>query len=63
MKAGDLVRMKPEMWWRLQSRKDFSPKLGVIYSVAGKGIKVYMPDNQIKLGLADHYEIVQTSKK
>jgi hypothetical protein len=59
MKIGDLVRMKHEMWWKVRSRaKDYTDQIGIVYSSRGKGIKVAMPDNSIKLGLVDNWEVV-----
>jgi len=56
MKVGDLVKMKPEMWWK--NRKKFTKDIGIIYGIAGQGIKVLMPDNSIKLGLLDYWKVV-----
>ena len=64
MKPGDLVKMKYEMWWKVRNmgnpaRGSYTDQCGIVYSVAGKGIKVLMPDGKIKIGLIDHYDIVQ----
>ncbi len=64
MKPGDLVKMKYEMWWKVRNmgnpaRHSYTDQCGIVYSVAGKGIKVLMPDGKIKIGLIDHYDIVQ----
>ena len=59
MKIGDLVKMKYKMWWKVTNRtKDYTSQIGIVYSRRGKGIKVAMPDNSIKLGLEDNWEIV-----
>ena len=58
MKVGDLVKMKYEMWWKLQSRKNYTHDIGIIYEIHGKGVKVLMPDGTIKLGLVDHYDVI-----
>jgi hypothetical protein len=59
MKVGDLVKMKYEMWWKVRDRKlDFVDDCGIVYGIAGKGIKVLMPDSTIKLGLVDHWEVI-----
>ncbi len=36
-------------------------QVGLVYSTHARGIKVLMPDSTIKLGLVDHWEIVQES--
>ena len=59
MKVGDLVKMKYSSWWEVRSRaKDYTELCGIVYGIAGKGLKVLMPDNTIKLGLIDHWEVV-----
>ncbi len=59
MQIGDLVKMKYEMWWKVRNRKkDYTDECGIVYNIAGKGLKVLMPDNSIKLGLIDHWEVV-----
>ena len=64
MKVGDLVKMKYEGWWNPNlRRKDYTSAYGVIYGIAGRGLKVLMPDNTIKLGLTDHWEIVNEDNK
>ena len=65
MKVGDLVKMKYEMWWKIRNyhgksrSKDYTAQCGIVYGVAGNGIKILMPDNTIKTGLADHWEKVK----
>ena len=61
MKVGDLVRMKYEMWWKLRGCtgiKGYTGAPGIVYGIAGRGVKVLMPDNNIKLGLAEEWEII-----
>lgn len=61
MKVGDLVKMKHEMWWNPNlRRKDYTDTCGVIYGIAGRGLKVLMPDSTVKIGIIDHWEIVQS---
>ena len=67
MKVGDLVRMKYEMWWKIRTsnptlnpHRAYTDQPGIVYSVAGKGIKVLMPNGKMKVGLIDHYEIIQS---
>ena len=68
MKIGDLVKMKYEMWWKIRnlgnpgsSRKDYTDHLGIVYSIHAKGIKVLMPDGNIKVSLVDYWEVVNES--
>ena len=61
MKVGDLVRMKNETWavtTAKRARPDHVEDLGLIYSMAGKGLKVLMPDGSIKVGLVYHWDVV-----
>lgn len=59
MKVGDLVRMKFDSWWRVRSRtRDYTHYTGIVYGIAGQGVKVFMPDGKIKVGLIDHWEIL-----
>jgi len=59
LQIGDLVKMKYEMWWKVRNRKkDYTDECGIVYNIAGKGLKVLMSDNSIKLGLIDHWEVV-----
>ena len=65
MKVGDLVRMKYEMWWKIRTsnpalnpRRAYTDQPGIVYGIAGKGLKVLMPDNTIKMGLVDHWEVI-----
>ena len=63
MKVGDLVKMKHESWWNTNlRRKDYTDACGIVYGSAGKGIKVLMPDSTIKLGLIDHWEILNSNE-
>jgi len=62
MKVGDLVKMKFGSWWEVRNRKkEYTDLCGIVYSIAGRGIKVLMPDGAIKIGLADHWETIQES--
>ena len=59
MKVGDLVKMKYEMWWKLRSRKkDYVHECGIVYSTHAKGVKILLPDGKIKIGLIDHWEVI-----
>lgn len=59
MKVGDLVRMKYEMWWKVRNRdKDFTEDVGIVYGIAGRGIKVFMPNGKIKVGLIEHWDVL-----
>lgn len=65
MKVGDLVRMKYEMWWKIRNtnpslnpHRAYTDQPGIVYSIAGKGLKVLMPDNTIKVGLVNHWEVI-----
>ncbi len=60
MKVGDLVKMKYEAWWstNLRRRRDYTDACGIVYGIAGKGVKVLMPDNTIKIGIVDHWELI-----
>lgn len=61
MKVGDLVRMRYESWWSVDlQRRDYTDECGIVYGIAGKGVKVLMPGGKIKVGLIDHYEVVQS---
>tara|TARA_R100000664_G_scaffold33630_1_gene51313 strand:- start:4715 stop:4909 length:195 start_codon:yes stop_codon:yes gene_type:complete len=64
MQRGDLVKMKYDMYWKLKSshygtRASWTNDIGVVKSVHGKGIKVYMPNGETKIGLVDHWELVK----
>ena len=59
MKVGDLVKMKYEMWWNPNlRRKDYTNACGIVYGIAGQGIKVLMPNNTLKVGLLNQWEVV-----
>ena len=55
MKVGDLVRMKYELRNR---RADYTDDFGIVCGLAGKGLKVLMPNGKIKVGLIDHWETI-----
>ena len=65
MKVGDLVKMKYELWWNLRNsnpspnrHRAYTDQTGIVYGIAGRGIKVLMPDSTIKVGLTDQWEVV-----
>ena len=61
MKVGDLVHMKYDVWVHMKSRHartDASEDIGIVYDIAGKGIKVLMPTGDIKVGLTTQWEII-----
>ena len=59
MKTGDLVRMKYECYVRLrQMHPQITSEIGLVYSIAGRGIKVYMANGEIKVGLMNQWEVV-----
>ena len=61
MKIGDLVTIKaPQIAICGHRLRCYAGKLGIIYSIAGKGIKVYMPDGTIKVGLTSQFSLVQS---
>ena len=59
MKVGDLVRMK-YVYVKpiLNSHRAYTDQLGIVYEIAGRGIKVLMPDGKIKLGLTDYWKVI-----
>ena len=59
MKVGDLIKMKHEMWWKVRNRRtDYHNDFGIVYAVVGKGIKVLMSDNSVRLGLIEHWRVI-----
>lgn len=62
MQVGDLVKMKYCTWWKLRQRKNFTRKFGIVIGIAGQGIKVRMPDGSLKMGLIEHWEVVNESR-
>jgi hypothetical protein len=61
MKVGDLVRMRNEVWavtTARRARTDHVEDMGIVYSIAGKGLKVLMSDGSVKVGLVDCWEVV-----
>ncbi len=59
MKVGDLVKMKYEMWWKVRNRrKNYTADVGIVYSLAGKALKVLLSADTIKVGLIDEWEVV-----
>ena len=64
MKVGDLVKMKHDGWWNPElQRRDYTSLCGIVYGIAGRGLKVLMPNSTIKLGLIDHWEVVGTNNE
>ena len=61
MKPGDLVKMKDVMWWRLQSRKDFTRETGIVLSIDYNAIKVILNSGEKKCSLTDHWEVLSAS--
>ena len=56
MKTGDLIKMKHDVWWTPNlRRKHYTTECGIVYGVAGKGVKVLMPDGKIKVSLVDYW--------
>ena len=61
MKVGDLVRMKREVWATATARRvkpSSHEDVGVVYDIAGKGLKVLMPSGDIKVGLTEYWEVL-----
>ena len=61
MKVGDLVKMKYEMWWRSNPEnphRAYTDQPGIVYDLAGKGVKVLMPDGTIKVSLIDYWDLI-----
>ena len=59
MRIGDLVRMKYEAWALMKARKartENQENIGIVYDIAGKGLKVLMPTGEIKVGLTTQWE-------
>lgn len=64
MKTGDLIKMKHDVWWTPNlRRKHYTTECGIVYGVAGKGVKVLMPDGKIKVSLVDYWEVVNESRR
>jgi hypothetical protein len=62
VKVGDLVRMKCGTQLSRNRHTGYTDDVGIVYGTAGKGIKVLMPDNTIKIGLQNQWEVVQEAK-
>ena len=59
MKVGDLVKMKYEHAKPISNpHRAYTYQPGIVFGIAGKGIKVLMPDGKIKLSLTDYWEII-----
>ena len=62
MQVGDLVKMKYEMWWKLQSRKDFTEDFAIVLETTHNAVKLLYSNGKIKCNLAEHYEVVSESR-
>jgi hypothetical protein len=62
VKTGDLVKMKYEMWWKLQSRKDFTEEVAIVLETTYNAVKLLYADGMIKCNLAEHYEVISESR-
>tara|TARA_R110002072_G_scaffold140449_1_gene284727 strand:- start:837 stop:1034 length:198 start_codon:yes stop_codon:yes gene_type:complete len=59
MKIGDLVKMKPHMFWTLKgNRRKYSDKVGIVLSQAHGAIKVLRSDGTKITDLAENYTMV-----
>ena len=58
MKVGDLVQMKFDMWWKVQSRKEYTKEIGIIISLHHNALKVLLPDGKIKNSLVEHWKVL-----
>ena len=61
MKVGDLVKIKYDVWAKAKpkpTRPQDHIDVGLVFSIAGKGLKVLMPDGKIKIGLIDQWEVL-----
>ena len=61
MIPGDLVRMKYNMWWRLQDRKDFAQEHGIVLSVDYNAVKVMLTSGRKKCSLINEWEVIYES--
>ncbi len=61
MKPGDLVRMKYNMWWRLQDRKEFTQEHGIVLSVDYNAVKVMLTSGRKKCSLINEWEVINES--
>ena len=62
MKTGDLVKMKYEMWWRLQSRKDFETDVAIVIEQEHNIVKVILPNGLVKRDLTECWEVINESR-
>jgi len=59
MKVGDLVKMKPHMYWTLKgNRRKYSDKVGIVLSRFHGAIKVLRSDGTKITDLAENYTVV-----
>jgi hypothetical protein len=66
VKVGDLVRMKSSTWAVTTARRvrpNHVEDTGIVYSIAGRGLKVLMPDGSIKVGLMYYWEVVNSGSE
>lgn len=62
MKAGDLVKMKYEMWWKLRSRKDYMSDFGIVLETVHNAVKVMLPSGLVKRDLIEHWEVISENR-
>ena len=61
VKAGDLVQMKYDMWWKMRSRKEYTKEIGVVLERHHNAVKVLLPEGKIKSSLAEHWKVINKS--
>ena len=64
MKSGDLVKMKYVSFWLKKLPSCGTPYTEtplLVLEASYNAIKVIMPDGQVKIDLAEHYEVVETA--
>ena len=62
MKTGDLVKMKYEMWWTLQSRKDFVDTPAIVLEQTHNVVKVLLSNGLVKHDLVECWEVINESR-
>ena len=62
MKAGDLVKMKYEMWWKLRSRKDFVNTPTIVLEQVHNTVKILLPNGLVKRDLVECWEVINESR-
>jgi len=58
MRAGDLIKMKYEMWWTIQSRKDYVSDIGLVFKTEHNAVWMMLPDGLIRRDLIEHWEVM-----